>query len=154
MQVSGNPSKEELFNRARLWFADYYKSSKDVLQISDRESGELVGKPLFKYSSRYFVGSAATVGVVNYTIKVFVKDGRYKYIVSDFNHEAYFTNEHKHSFGLITSDSTQDMGMLGKRLDQKVWREIRDMANEHVAQIAESLKQAMEKPSNNADSNW
>ncbi|NLH46839.1 MAG: DUF4468 domain-containing protein, partial [Acholeplasmataceae bacterium] len=38
-----NVEKNELFLRGREWFNDNFKSSKDVLQVIDKETGELSG---------------------------------------------------------------------------------------------------------------
>jgi len=37
-------SKAEVFRRARRWWVLTYKSAKDVLQLSDENTGELIGK--------------------------------------------------------------------------------------------------------------
>ena len=36
--------KEEVFRRARRWWVNHYRSAKDVFQIVDKETGEIVGK--------------------------------------------------------------------------------------------------------------
>ena len=36
--------KEEVFRRARRWCVFAYRSAKDVLQLVDKETGEIIGK--------------------------------------------------------------------------------------------------------------
>ncbi|WP_420151810.1 DUF4468 domain-containing protein [Spirosoma sp.] len=36
--------KEEVFRRARRWWVDNYRSAKDVFQLVDKDTGEIVGK--------------------------------------------------------------------------------------------------------------
>lgn len=79
-------SRVDLFNRARAWFASTFRDSKAVLEVNDPQAGELTGKGGFPFSSRNFIGSAAVQGRVSFTITVLVKDGRYKYILTDFTH--------------------------------------------------------------------
>ena len=37
-------SKNELYARAKLWLVDTYKSSINVIQLEDKENGEIIGK--------------------------------------------------------------------------------------------------------------
>ena len=94
----------ELYNRAKLWFATVYNSSNDVLQLENKEEGQLIGKAIMKYNPTVLSGSETTKGSIKYTIKIFVKDGRYKYEISDFIHDPVGNQYGKSSLGLITTD--------------------------------------------------
>lgn len=155
IKLDSSITKEELFKRARMWFAESFKSSKDVLQISDKESGELVGKPMFTYYSQYFTGSGATKGKVSYTVKVFVKQGRYKYEIGDFMHEAYRSNEYPKDIGLIMVDTFKSLGFIGgKNLDKKVWNELKSLSEKEATTLIISLKEFMLKPSESNEEDW
>ena len=84
IQVDG-VSKKELFNRARKWFADYYNSSETVIDLEDKESGILIAKPLGYANIPYILGFTAVK--MFYTINIYVKDGRYKYEITDIINE-------------------------------------------------------------------
>lgn len=43
----------DVYKAAKIWFADIFKNSKSVLQVDDKDLGELVGKGTFKYSFIY-----------------------------------------------------------------------------------------------------
>jgi hypothetical protein len=76
-------SSEELYKRSKRWFFDTYNSGKDVIQLDDKESGEIIGKGFFEtYWQSSFLGGISIN--VYQTIKVQVKDGRYKYEITDF----------------------------------------------------------------------
>ena len=92
-------SKAQLFEQARLWFTDYFKSAKSVLQVSDKESGQLTGKAILESNYKYKALGAVYKGEssVNTTIKVLVKDGKYKYEIYDL----YETNV----FGRLTTSN-------------------------------------------------
>lgn len=64
--AADSSSKKDLFTKAKMWFAEYYKNSKDVLHLQDAASGELLGKTIFKYTANEYI---------SYTIKILVKDG-------------------------------------------------------------------------------
>lgn len=36
-------SKDELYKRAKRWFVDTYKSAKAVIELDDKENGEIIG---------------------------------------------------------------------------------------------------------------
>lgn len=85
VQLEGTPTKDELYERAKEWFARYYKSSNNVLQIDEKENGKLVGKAALRVYIRS-MGADYEGGIVSYTISVYVKEGRYKYEITDFVH--------------------------------------------------------------------
>lgn len=85
VQVEG-VSAEELYSRGMQWFAESYKSSNEVLQMDDPYSGKLIGKA---WSQLYIDGYLSMTVPIKmwYTIKVFLKDGRYKYDITDIEYE-------------------------------------------------------------------
>ena len=85
VHVDSLANKQELFSRAREWFAKAYKSSTNVIQMEDKESGKIVGKALMQVYHKA-LGTEYQSGYINYTISIYIKDGRYKYEVTDFHH--------------------------------------------------------------------
>ena len=75
----------ELFSRAREWFARAFKSSNNVIQMEDKDAGKIVGKGLTQVYCKS-MGADRKCGFVNFTISIYLKDGRYKYEITDFYH--------------------------------------------------------------------
>ncbi len=75
-QVDNAITNDELFNRARSWFVDTYKDASKVLQVEDKESGELVGAAILTHS--YGVLLTPMKMTIDYRISVRIKEGRYK----------------------------------------------------------------------------
>src|SRR5687768_10177439 len=50
-----NATKDELFTRAREWFAKTFVSAQNVLQMDDRVSGKLIGKGSYGHNTHYTV---------------------------------------------------------------------------------------------------
>jgi hypothetical protein len=74
-----NTSKDELFDRAKIWFVNSYRSANDVLQLDDKANGRLIGKGYFEQYDR-------TLNVsVYHTISIYVKDNKYKYEITNLN---------------------------------------------------------------------
>jgi len=85
-----NASQNVLYKRALLFFAMNYKSANDVIQMKDEAAGSVVGKGVFKIT--YYTRNP----IISHTISVFVKDGRYKYVITDF----YYKDNQDKSFWL------------------------------------------------------
>ncbi len=66
-----NASKDQLYQRGRAWFNSSFKSSKDVLQIQDKETGELAGKGnLEATSSYYFFGKKTVIYPISFSVNL------------------------------------------------------------------------------------
>ena len=73
-------SKDILFDRLYEWFAKTYNSANNVIQLKDKESGKIIGKGVF--SIVYYQRKPT----ISYTISVFVRDGRFKYVVDQISY--------------------------------------------------------------------
>jgi len=73
-------SKIDLYKKAKKWFVTTYKSAKEVIQLDDPENGEIIGKGNFKVS--YY----SREPFISHTISISVKDGRYKYSITDLTY--------------------------------------------------------------------
>ena len=80
-------SQTELYARAQLWFADTFGAVKDVVQVADKDAGVLQGTAFYPLP----LGEPGAQSLVRlwYTVKVVVKEGRYKYEFTDLRLQAY-----------------------------------------------------------------
>ena len=149
-------SKNELYNRARLWFTTVYNSAKDVLQMDNKEEGQIIGKAIISYYPKVFVGSETTKGRINYTIKIFVKDGRYKYEITDFVHhpDASGSGPNSGNLGLITTDKEYPNAKSAHNWYNKVWSDIKNQIEHNILPLIVSLKEGMNKPAETKKDNW
>lgn len=81
VQVPG-ATQAELYSRAREWFASSFGSAKAVLEMDDASVGKLIGNANSRYYEHY-LGNQLDM-VLWRRINVQVKDGRFKYVISDF----------------------------------------------------------------------
>ncbi|WP_165836081.1 DUF4468 domain-containing protein [Marinifilum breve] len=71
---------DQLYSSAREWFAETFKSANAVLQMDDPVAGKLIGNGI---SQVHITVRSMTVPVdMSFSIKVFVKDGKYKYDIN------------------------------------------------------------------------
>ncbi|MBL4586005.1 MAG: DUF4468 domain-containing protein [Flavobacteriales bacterium] len=141
-QVDSNITKGELFNRARSWFVDYYKDASEVLQVSDKESGELIGAAVYKYS--FMVGGVRIAMTIDYRVSVKMKGGRYK--VSIYN----LYNSKSSNNGSTPYDGIGEITEKHKEnkrwLNPKRYDEMTMSIQVYVQVIYQSLFAAMSKP--------
>ena len=114
-------SKDELYSRTKLWFADAFKSSSDVLQLDDKSGGILLGKGIIKQEAGGNNGFAARPTVVKtwrFTIKIQLKDGRYKVDIYDIDY-SFEQPEHSHLPGMRPSTHNLDTLFSDRKMYNK-----------------------------------
>jgi len=154
--VDSLTNKQELFSRAREWFAKTFNSSTNVIQMEDKESGKIIGKALIQV---YHKGVAMTYkwGYINYTISIYIKDGRYKYVLTDYYHTGQINP------GLIDAP---DYGACEDMINYKptisdpfakknILRSILSQLDSNSINLVQDLKSAMTtKKTNTKNENW
>lgn len=70
--------KDDLYNAARLWYANTYRNSKEVLEVDDRDAGRLIG-------TGFSTIDPPSKRKLWATVKIEVKDGRYRYTMYDIS---------------------------------------------------------------------
>jgi len=127
-----------LFSRAKLFVAQSFKSAKDVIQMDDHYAGMLVVKgnivPLIKIP---LVGKTE-YGYAHFTMKIQVKDGKYKYTLSDFDHEAHGQNQ---GSGGPMMNPKPACGTFVMSKGQ--WRQIKEDTNSRAVALIEALRFSM-----------
>lgn len=145
---------EQIYIRARSWFNESFNSSKDVLQIQDKEAKELSGKAIF-YITVPFKGAGGREYQnkirINFNVSVWAKDSRYKYLVD--NIEATSLNVTESYIGKLTSSEDMPGRYPGVSKDKlnKYWHDIK---TESEKKITEMLKGLEAKVSENKGDNW
>lgn len=142
--VDSSFKKNELFNTAMNWFARTYISSKEVIQLQDKEQGVIIGKGIIPVYYQY-MGINTQDGYMNYTISVYVKDGRYKYEITDFFHEPHLTGGNNYG-------SAEEMLNTKKVGYQKILNNMLNQMNIKANEVIKNLKLAMGRK--NSINNW
>lgn len=125
-------SAKTMYKRALEWFNTYYKNPSDVIRENDSTKGKIVGKSRFKiYNAADKSGLRTDAGLIMYTINVSIREGRYKYEVTELNQKAasYMPLER----WLDTSSRTYTTAYIGY-LEQ---------VDTQIREAIESLKEAM-----------
>ena len=125
-----------LYANAKSWIASYYKSPRTI-QDEDAMEGTISTKSMFRIMSE--PGGSKPGGVINYTMEIKIKDGKYRYSISNLRH----------------SDKTKKIGSGGKlerteplcsykQMKEDQWLAIKAMAQTEVEKIIEAFKKGME----------
>jgi hypothetical protein len=69
-------TKEQLYNKTKLWLANTFNDSKSVIEVDDKENGEIVGKGNFDFTCKYSLVNVNSTCF--FTIKIDVKDNKYR----------------------------------------------------------------------------
>ncbi|MGQ0828636.1 MAG: DUF4468 domain-containing protein [Bacteroidota bacterium] len=128
-------TKDELYIKGREWMANTFKSANDVIQMDDKSAGLIIGKGL-----SYITMNDKAAGLINYTIALYFKDGRYKYEIKNIMHEIP---------GSVSSggDIGHEYPACGKwGLFQKQWDAIRKSSDTKINSLITNLKKYMINP--------
>lgn len=79
-------SADELYKKIMAWYQTYYKNPGEVIRENDSLKKSITGKPRFRIvNPPDKEGTKSDAGLVQYTITVAAKDGRFKYTLTEFN---------------------------------------------------------------------
>jgi hypothetical protein len=150
-------SSSDLFKRGKIWFVESFVNSNNVIHLENENDNIIIGKGQFPYNPKIFNASARTVGIINYSIKLYFKDGRYKFELTNFTHESRSVSNYGGiDFGLITSGSNcpNPKKGMGANWSDKVWTDIKEQIDCEVNQIIVSLKNGMQKQVQSNSNDW
>jgi hypothetical protein len=144
VQIQG-VSKDEMYKRVKLWFIETYNSSKDVIQLDDKDHGEIIGKGCFRAKWNFRFYTALSMNVWK-TIKIQIKNDSLRYEISDFRLNNYFFPTQNASL----SDASVPLEAWNKGHDANNKRFYPRINNQMIALI-NSLEAAIKSKAND---NW
>lgn len=130
--------KPKLFSTVLDWFASTYNSANDVIQMSDKDEGIIVGNGSMSYSYGKMT-YLCYEGYINYKIKIYIKDNRYKVELTNFNHSVKPGNGPQCALGLITNSEVYTTTGMSKHYHNNVWNDIKNKIEQYSNQIFDSL---------------
>lgn len=127
-------SQAALYGRAHEWLAKRSNATHPVVELQDRDAGKLIGKVALAIKP----GTAVSdhTDLLRATISLFSKDGRYKYIFTDFNFE-------RPTVGVRLGAPLEDAEPKG--ISASTWQEVRQRASTEAQRLVTELKAAMSK---------
>jgi len=141
VQVPG-VSQADLYTRAAAWVAHAYSPPTQVKPQPD--AGELTVKGqriITLYTTYADVMRRSYAGVVHHTLTIYVKDGRYKYVLTDLTHDATGVPSLR-SGGALEQEHASLFGYVGIGSRQS-WEELKVEATRDVRHLMADLQAAM-----------
>lgn len=142
-------SKDELYTRAREWFARNFVSSKEVLQMEDRAAGKIIGKGS---ADGYATFQKASVGYwLHYTISITIKEGRYRYEITDFkiqmNPSVFIHNPQSYDAEYYYNFTFQDTAISKNLVEdiKKEYQQFYQKINQTGTSLSLSLKETLSR---------
>lgn len=135
VKIDSTTTQKELYSRAKEWVAITFKSAKDVIQMDDSENGILILKGIMPISGGMYLAD----GKVDFTMKIQLKNGRYKYWITNFIHSSYKPG---YSGGSLENakPACGSMSMV-----KKGWIQVKETTNNYALSIIENLKNFITK---------
>ena len=105
VQLDSTYKKDILYRNAKLFFANIYKSSKDILQYDDREEGKVIGKGTIQITGHQNVllSAFSEIRTTNFTLEISCKNGKYKYRMFGFSFDYTYGQSDKRKPERITT---------------------------------------------------
>ena len=157
IKVDSTTSKDILFQKARQWFSETFVSAKAVIDNEDKPEGVIYGKGNIKMAKD-------VDGRVKFTIEIRCKDGKVKYILSNFNHEGaciinvYGTcatgSNQEISLGPLTQSEILYSYAISGRTKTKWWNSIKNQTKSAIFKIVNSLNDTFKKEGIKEKDSW
>ena len=138
-------SKDALFERSHAWAIDLCMSKEFELQQTDKELGYCYVTGSIHYEASEIVNNNHRIsGPIYFKLKIYIREGRFKYVFYDFFHEGGDIGNEL-SYGLLC-EGDELINPSMKRPNMGVWVDIQHAARSGAWEIIDELTSAMLSP--------
>ena len=135
-------SKEDLFNRSISWINSFYKNPLDVTRERNFANGVVKGLHRIKIKNTDKDGNKTDAGTVQYEFTLQFKDGRYRYVLTDF---------------VLKRGSKFPVEKCLNKKDPQYnpnWQSYLKQIDDFAQKWIESLKEGMQPPAEKVEEDW
>ena len=145
-----NSSKDNLFDKARLFLVNAFNDPKEVIQLSDKETGTLVAKGIVQIQNKSWNN------IINFTFSIFCKDGRYKYEINNIGITYRDARGELYDYGMMTTDNkpTKYVSSFMKNAQNQNYMLCKEKSLIKFESLINGLKETMQAPSSTNNDNW
>jgi len=134
---------EQLYSRAKVAITKLFNSGKDVTQVTDDNNFQIIGKGFTTVIAKAFMASVPLD--IWFTLTIQCRDGRYKYIVSNFEQKG--NSYASYTYGALEQDKPRGM-------PEKTWQQVKKETDDKMKDMVFELKKIMSSSSNSNSDNW
>ncbi len=115
---------DKLYSRMKYFVADNFKSAQNVIQLDDKDEHRLLCKGNIRFEVKSMTWGMLD-GVINFTLDLQAKDGKYRVTFRDFTHEN-FNRKYGDSWcmGLVCDDVPEGYKKGKKQYKEMIKRAI------------------------------
>jgi hypothetical protein len=135
-------NQEELFNRCINWLNNYYRDPVRVTSVRDKATGKIIGKHTIRITQGQEDGTVKEVAFVFYEFTIEVREGRYRYTISDLLLKT--ASRYEIERWLNTEDPKYD----------PVWASYIQQITDYAAQWSTNLKEKMKPGPEKKEDIW
>lgn len=142
-------SDQTLFSRAKLFCAQYFNSSTDVIKLEDSKTFTIVAKGLLNrnYTNPF---NKSFGGNVKFTLTIQAKSGKYRYSINDLYHSDPHPNGDYSGGSLLLEKPACGTLFMTK----KAWQKIKLDSDTQIKKIIQNLIIAMGDHNASDKENW
>lgn len=144
--------RDDLYVALKEWVVTNYNSPKDVIQMDDKDAGLLICNGAMDYSPKK-ITHLSYKGIIKYSLKIQVKDNRYKVDISNFIHQVDPDCPTDCQLGLITNAAIFTDKGSRKKYQNAVWDNIKVKAKDFSNVIFQSLQKSTDNIKSQGSSN-
>ena len=126
-------SKSELFTKAKEWIGLTFKTPTKVIQTENEADGIIIADASFPIKSSINL----TDSRIDFSLKIQVRQGRFKYWIYGFTHAA---NNPDYSGGYLCEDKPACGTM---KLEKKDWVQIKKLTDDNIKYLIQDLTKYM-----------
>lgn len=117
-------SQQELYDTAKEWVANNFRSAQDVIQLDDRENGRLIAKG---YYPIMWVGMERHA---YHTLRIETRDGRYRYTIDDF---------------VVNTPGSNEIALERSSVNSSFEEKLKDRVDGTLTSLEEAMKEGAEE---------
>lgn len=129
VQVDSSLTSDDLYLNAKNWIVDAFKSSKAVIQTEDKDLKVIIAKSYVSKGHNAYVTNPKNW----FTIKIEIKNGRYRYTLYDIRYE-FDVNVMGQSFH-TDSPFEQWLKPSDKQMSDKKRQQVNDALNKYCGEL-------------------
>jgi hypothetical protein len=135
-------TKNDIYVQVNDWLATTFNSANDVIQMADKDAGKFIAKGQVSYSFGKPLYNC-TDGVLSFTIKVSIRDDKFRFIFTQISHKS--GGNPVCEFGIITDAELFKIKGSGKKWKNKVWLDIKSKAVDLHKNLLSSITDKVKK---------
>jgi hypothetical protein len=136
-----NKPKEVLFSSLIQTLSVVFNSLKDILQVEDKNQGIIILKPKMKFDITG-LGLTGYSGLMSYTLKIQVKDNKYKIDIMDLFYEGNFQYPETKLGEFTDREKFAEKGYMVPQKN-KVWTQLKDQVPVRFEGLIDSINKKL-----------